>query len=210
MSSVNLNFKVKGHVLIKDKKTGEVLLDKNNAIHNQNMAVSIARGLSNTDFDAIGTHQIFALALGNGGSDVNNMSQITYLPPNVNNGAADRLYNQTYYEVVDEQQVGTPAANSVTYQQSGIDTTSIVIITATIAAGEPLGQDISDSPPDPNPNSEFAFDELGLYTYGTNGAFSNSAVPLDSLLLTHIIFSPILKTANRELVITYTLTVSVS
>jgi len=210
MSSVNLNFKVKGHVHIKDAKTGEVLLDKDNAIHNQNMAVAIARGLSNTDFDAIGTHQIYALALGNGGSDVNNMNQITYLPPNVSSGAADRLYNQTYYEVVDEQQAGTPSANSVTYQQSGIDTTSIVIITATIAAGEPSGQDISDSPPDPNFNSEFAFDELGLYTYGTNGAFTDGGVPVDSLLLTHIIFSPILKTANRELVITYTLTVSVS
>jgi hypothetical protein len=207
MSSGNINLKVKGHVLIEDKKTGEILLDKDNAIHNQNMAVAIARGLSNTDFSPVGTHQIYALALGNGGSDVNGLNQITYLPPNVSNGSADRLYNQTYFEVVDEQQSGV--TNSVTYLPN-IDGTSVVIVSMTVAAGEPSGQDISDSPPDPNFNSEFAFDELGLFSYGTNGTFVNDNVPVDSLLLTHIIFSPILKTANRELQITYTLTVSVS
>lgn len=208
MSSAQVNFKVKGHVLIKDKNTGEVLLDKDNAIHNQNMAVAIARGLSNTDFDSIGTHQIYALALGNGGSDVDAMGNITYQAPNVV-GAAARLYNQTYYEVVDEQQSGVPTDNSVTYQQSDDDTTSVVIITATIAAGEPDGQDTSDL--DTDPNAQFAFDELGLFTYGTPAEdFTNTTVPANSLMLSHIIFSPILKTANRELVITYTLTISVS
>jgi hypothetical protein len=84
----------------------------------------------------------------------------------------------------------------VTYQEStDPDETAIVIVTATIAAGEPTGQDLNDSNPDPN--AQFAFDELGLFTF-------------DDRLLTHMVFSPILKTANRELVITYTLTLSVS
>lgn len=221
MTTATLKTTVKGHVLIQDgmvlkngvlvpdENTGRVRLSKMNAVHNQNMATMIARGLSNTDAASVGTHQIYGIALGNGGSSVDSMNQITYLPPNVV-GTNARLYNQTYFEVVDEQQAGTPAANSVTYQQSTTDTTSIVIITATIAAGEPSGQDLTDTPPDPNFNSQFSFDELGLFSYGSNGAFSYTSVPSDALLLTHIIFSPILKTANRELVITYTLTISVS
>ena len=173
MSSATITTKVKGHVTIADGKTGEVLLDKDNAVHNKNMAIAIARGLSNEPADTasgIGKHQIYRMKFGNGGSDVSSMNVITY----------------------------TPQENSVTYQESPApDTSTIVICTCTIAANEPSGQDLTDSPGDPDANSQYSFDELGLFTY-------------DNLLLTHIIFSPILKTANRELVITYTLTISVS
>ena len=189
---------ITGHVLVKDKTTNEVLLDKNNAIHNKNMAIAIARGLSNEPPDGLGVgrHQIYRIKLGNGGSSIDSMNMITYQPPNIT-GAAN-LYSPTYSEVIDDAQGTTPAENSVTYQISPLpDLTTIVICTATVAAGEPSGQDLSDSPPNPDPEAQYAFDELGLFTS-------------DDLLLTHIIFSPILKTANRELVITYTLTVSVS
>jgi hypothetical protein len=124
------------------------------------------------------------------------MNTIAFQPPNVTGPTAD-LYNSTYTEVIDEAQTGTPTENSVTYQESPApDDTTIVICTATIAPGEPAGQDLTDSPPNADPEAQFAFDELGLFTS-------------DDKLLTHIIFSPILKTANRELVITYTLTISV-
>ena len=209
MTNATLRTIVKGHVKIVDAVTGEVLLDKDNAIHSANMAAVIARGLSNTDTSSVGTHQIYALALGNGGASVNSLGQITYLPPNVT-GSSARLYNQTYFDVVDENQSGTSAANSVTYQQSGTDTTSVVIVTMTIPAGLPAGQNVSDTPPDPNFNSQYAFNELALLTYGTSGSFSYTEAPSDSLLLSHIIFSPIEKTASRELVITYSITISVS
>lgn len=191
MTAAIVNTHVKGHVHIADRETGEVLLDKFNAVHNKNMAIAIARGLAN---DA--NHQIYRLKLGNGGSSIDSMNQITYQAPNVTGSGAD-LYNSTYSEIIDEAQVSTPVENSVTYQESPTDDTTIVICTATIASGEPAGQDVSDSPPNPNPEAQFAFDELGLFTN-------------DNKLLTHIIFSPILKTQNRELVITYTLTISVS
>lgn len=190
MTSI-VNTHVKGHVLIQDAATGEVLLDKFNAVHHKNMAIALARGLSNDV-----NHQIYRLKLGNGGSSIDSMNQITYQAPNVTGSGAD-LYNSTYSEIIDEAQVSTPVENSVTYQESPTDDTTIVICTATIASGEPAGQDITDSPPNPNPEAQFAFDELGLFTS-------------DNKLLTHIIFSPILKTQNRELVITYTLTISVS
>lgn len=200
MSSNPVTVNVVGHVLIKDKHTGQVMLDKNNAIHNKHMGIALARGLANeppTVLSAPGVNQIYTLKLGNGGSAIDSGNMITYLPPNVTGGSAN-LYNTTYEELVDDQQATTPSENSVTYTTNADpDDTSIVIITATIAAGEPGGQDISDSPPNSDPEAQFAFDELGLFTS-------------DGLLLTHIIFSPILKTANREIVITYTLTISVS
>jgi hypothetical protein len=208
MNSAILKTTVKGHVNIKND-LGEVLFDGPNAVHNQNMAVAIARGLSHSDYSlATGNHQIFALELGNGGTSIDSMSQITYLPPNIT-GTDARLYSQTYYDIVDPGSSLNVNGNSVTYQQSNTDTTSIVIVTMTIPAGLPAGQDPSDSPPDPNPNSTYSFDELGLFT-GSNTLFTYTTTPSDALLLTHIIFSPILKTANRELVVTYTLTVSVS
>lgn len=200
MNSSKLTTKVTGHVQIADKNSGEVLLSKYNAVHKKNMAIAIARGLSNEAADptsGIRLNHIFRIKLGNGGSNIDSMNMITYLPPNVTSAAAD-LYNPTYTEVIDESQSNTPAENSVTYQESPApDLTTIVICTATIAAGEPSGQDITDTPGNPDPEAQFAFDELGLFTY-------------DNKLLTHIIFSPILKTSNRELVITYSLTISVS
>lgn len=218
MSTEHITTSVHGHVHAAYTDNGEVVLDKDNAIHNQNMAEAIARGLSNMTGSAIGAYQIYALVLGNGGSSVSATNQITYLPPNIT-GSNARLYNATYAQPVDGSLVGTPATNSVTYQRSTTDNSSIVIVTITLGAGQPTGQDTTDTPPDPNINSQFAFDELGLYTYGTGfeSLFSGGqaigdplSIPALALQLSHIIFSPILKTANRELVITYSLTVSVS
>lgn len=183
--------KVTGHVLVTDAVSGCVLLDKLNAVHNQNMAMAIARGLAHQP-----SAPIFKIKLGNGGSAVNGSNEITYLAPNVV-GASATLYNATYEEVVDDNAAGTPSDNQVTVAPVPASTNHLVIVTATIAAGQPAGQDISDSAPSTNPEAQYAFDELGLFTE-------------DNYMLSHIIFSPILKTANRELVITYTLTVSVS
>lgn len=186
-----INAQVKGHVLITDKQTGEVVLNKYNAVHNKNLATAIARGLANAS-----NGKIYKIKLGNGGTSVNGSSEITYQSPNVV-GSSANLYNSTYEEIVDELS-GAPVENSVTHQVNADPaTTAIVICSATIAAGEPAGQNTSDTALESDPNNSFAFDELGLFTN-------------DNLLLTHIIFSPILKSANRELVITYTLTVSLS
>jgi hypothetical protein len=207
MNETIINTKVKGHVIITDGTTGEILLDKANAVHAQNLGTAISRGLAHSDYSlSTGNHQIYALELGNGGASVDSMNQITYLPPNIT-GTGARLYSQTYFDIVDP---GAQSNNSVTYQQSQTDTTSIIIVTMTVNAGEPSGQDTSDSPPDPNFNSTYSFDELALFTYGSAGTFTYTTTPTDALLLTHIIFSPILKTANRSLTVTYTLSVAVS
>ena len=55
---------IKGHVHAAYSDNGEVVLDKCNAIHNKNMAIAIARGLSNAAVDGttgIATNQIYKL-----------------------------------------------------------------------------------------------------------------------------------------------------
>lgn len=203
MSIANVSVGVRGHVLIEDRNTGEILLDKFNAIHPKNFAAAIAKGLANTqpalstiDGAAFGYHRpsvVFMMKLGNGGTSIGSLGEITYQAPNVAGNAAD-LYNTTYSEVIDGTYASTPSGNSVSYLISeDPDTSSIVICTATIGADEPAGQD--ESLNSTSSQATFSFDELGLFTS-------------DGKLLTHIIFSPIPKTAERELVITYTLTIT--
>jgi hypothetical protein len=196
MSLEQIQIPIKGHVKIVDRNTGEVLLDKNNAIHTRNLGIALARGLSNEPPDSSNRakYQIFKIKLGNGGTNINSSGDITYLTPNVIDPNSD-LWAPTYEEIVDEQNVLTPTENSVTYQENPTPSNAVSIITtATIGAGEPLGQLSTDTPG--QLNTQFAFDELGLFTS-------------DDLLLSHLIFAPILKTATRELVLTYTLTLSV-
>jgi hypothetical protein len=187
-----------GHVLIQDAVTGEILLDKKNAVHPKNMARALARGLSNNldPVDGTTSQHIYEIRLGNGGTTVNSLGELEFLPPVVEGDSAT-LYNETYAEIIDENVAGVPAENSVDYQVSPTDDTAIVICTATISASEPAGQASSDSDDSLTFENSFAFDELGLFTKRGE-------------MLTHIIFAPIVKTANRELVITYTLTVSIS
>ena len=203
MSTSMVSVKVNGHVLIKDGRTGEVLLDKKNAVHAKNLTAAIAKGLSNAvavpstiNGISYGNQRqgvVFMIKLGNGGTTIGSLGEITYQSPNVIGTQAD-LYNTTYSEVIDDSYSGTPAGNSVSYLLGeGDDTSSIVISTVTIGADEPSAQ--NETLTSTTTETNYSFDELGLFTS-------------DNKLLTHIIFSPIPKTSQRELVITYTLTIS--
>lgn len=198
---------VSGHVLIKDRATGEVLVDKYNAIHPKNMATAIARGLSNSP-----NHQIFKMKLGNRGTTINSSQQIVFNPPITTGDAAD-LYNPTYVEVIDDADSGVGVGNSVTFTNIPASSNARVICTCVISANEAY-----DNPSDTNDQGEIAggpaispyfFDELGLFTKQTSG-LSTDLDPTGELMLSHLIFSPIEHTGNRELVIVYTLTISVS
>lgn len=200
-----LHTHVTGHVLIKDTTGGvvqSIVLDKDNAIHTRNMAIAIARGLANSN-----NHQIFKVVLGNGGTTVDTNDDVFYQQPNVTGAQAD-LYNVTYEEVIDEQN-GAPAGNSVEDfpPPTPSDTTTTVKCTIVLTANEPVGQNPDDGGPTDVESGTYVFDELGLKTNDPAGPDTS---PTGGLLLSHIIFSPIEKTANRELTIEYTLTISVS
>ena len=138
------------------------------------------------------------MALGNGGTHINSSLDIVYLPPNTT-GTSATLYNKTYSQIIDGQNASVSAGDSVVSAASPSPAiTSIVTCTMEITPDEPSGQATSDDITT-NPDSTYTFDELGL--------ISQDSPPL---LLSHLIFSPVEKTANRSILITYTLTISVS
>lgn len=172
---------------------GEVVADFTNAVHPQNMARVIARGLARET-----NGWIHKMSFGNGGTHINSGLTITYLPPNTV-GTNAGLYNKTYEEIIDDANVSVGSGNSCVSSASPTPAiTSVVTCTCVIAASEPAGQANSDEVTT-DPDSLYTFDELGLFTADST-----------PLMLTHAIFSPIEKTANRAMLINYTLTISVN
>jgi len=199
--------KVIGHVQIKDD-LGNVLVDKKNAIHPGNMAIALARGLSNTSH-----YQIYKMKLGNQGTYVDTSQQIVFRPPNTS-GSTANLYNPTYVEVVDDSDAAVGVGNSVTYTNVPNSTSTRVIITCIIAANEAINRSTdqalnqTQNSAEVATNSTYFFDELGLFSAGTGQPSLLNET--DELMLSHLVFSPIEHTGNRELTIVYTLTITVT
>ena len=68
---------MQGHIKIWDPETGEVMVDKRNAIHYENMSTALANSLANKT-----TGFVHEMAFGNGGTTVDTTGVITYLTPN--------------------------------------------------------------------------------------------------------------------------------
>ncbi|CAB4138030.1 hypothetical protein UFOVP328_223 [uncultured Caudovirales phage] len=183
--------KIEGFVKIFDPVSGEVLVDKKNAIHYENISISMAQTLANRDLG-----WIYVMAFGNGGSSVDPTGVITYLPPNVTGQNAD-LYNQTYEKVVDDNSASNtdPANNNLTVLHTTGKVYTDILVSCLLDYGEPPGQQAFDN--STNFNGEFVFDELGLKTW--NGSAT------DLRLITHVIFHPVQKSLNRQIQIDYTL-----
>ena len=187
--------KIEGFVKITDPTTGEVLVDKKNAIHYENISIAMAQTLSNRT-SAQGGGWIYEMAFGNGGSSVDPTGVITYLPPNITGQKAD-LYNETYAKVVDDNSTADtdPSNNYMTViHTTGMPYTDI-LVTCLLDYGEPAGQQAFDN--STNFNGEYVFDELGLKSWAGS--------PTDLMLITHVIFHPVQKSLNRQIQIEYTL-----
>jgi len=179
-----------GHIKIFDPNSGEVIVDKRNAIHYENMSESLANSLANR---TVG--QIYSMSFGNGGSNVDPTGVITYLPPNTTGQNAD-LYNPTYSKVVDDLSAANtdPTRNKLTVAHTTGAVYTDIVVSCLLDYGEPAGQSAFDNSTDFN--GDFVFDELGLKTW--NG----SATSLR--LVTHVIFHPVQKSLNRQIQIDYT------
>ena len=132
---------LQGHIKIWDPSSGEVIVDKRNAIHYENMSISLAESLSNQ-----GTGFIYEMGFGNGGTSIDPTGIITYLTPN-STGTNASLYNQTYTKVVDDRSVNNvdPARNKIeTRHISGTNYTDI-LVTCLLDYGEPSGQEAFDT-----------------------------------------------------------------
>jgi hypothetical protein len=187
--------KIEGFIKITDPVSGEVLIDKKNAIHYENISIAMAESLSNRTL-AQGGGWIYEMAFGNGGSSVDPTGVITYLPPNVTGQNAD-LYNQTYAKVVDDNSAADtdPANNKMTVLHTTGKPYTDILVTCLLDYGEPAGQQAFDN--STNFNGEYVFDELGLKC--VSGSTSNLR------LITHVIFHPVQKSLNRQIQIDYTL-----
>lgn len=182
-------FHIEGHIKIYDPESGDVFIDKRNAIHYENMSVALAESLANS-----GQGYIYQMAFGNGGTNVDPTGVITYLTPN-SVGTNSTLYNETFSKVVDDRSVNNtdPTRNKIeTRHVTGLTYTDI-IVSCLLDYGEPAGQEAFDNVADLN--SEYVFDELGLKSYSPSG---------NGKLLTHVIFHPVQKSLNRLIQIDYT------
>jgi len=184
--------KIEGFVKITDPTTGEVLVDKKNAVNYENISIAMANTLSNQT----NVGWIYTMAFGNGGSAVDPTGVITYLPPNVT-GQNASLYNETYAKVVDQNSAANldPANNNMTVLHTSGNPYTDILVTCLLDYGEPPGQQAFDN--STNFNGDYVFDELGLQCW--NGSAT------DLFLITHVIFHPVQKSLNRQIQIDYTL-----
>ena len=183
---------LEGHIKIHNPESGHVFVNKRNAIHYENMSISLAESLGNA-----GSGYIYQMGFGNGGTTVDPTGIITYLTPN-STGTNASLYNQTYAKVVDDRSVNNvdPQRNKIeTRHVTGTNYTDIVV-SCLLDYGEPEGQDAFDTAA--NTEQQFVFDELGLVGYSSSGT---------GRLLTPVIFHPVQKSLNRLIQIDYTVRV---
>lgn len=185
-------FHFEGHIKIFDPKTGEVLIDKRNAIHYENMSIAMVNSLSNQ-----GQGTIYEMVFGSGGTTVDPTGLITYLTPNTV-GTNSSLYNQTFSKVIDQNSINNsdPVRNKMEIRHISGATYSDIVISCLLDYGEPDDQEAFDNSVDMNGN--FVFDELGLKWFNPSGT---------GKLLTHVVFHPVQKSLNRLLQIDYTIRV---
>jgi len=186
---------VRGHVKIFDPKSGEVFVDKSNAIHYENISAALAYMLANKD-----QNYIYEMHFGNGGTSVDATGVITYLPPNTT-GQNSNLYNVRYSKVVDDTSASNtdPNSNLILIRHIPGQIYTDILVSCLLDYGEPSGQAAFDNSQTLTDN--FTFDELGLFGRSTDGS---SGVTSTGPMLTHVIFHPVQKSLNRLIQIDYT------
>lgn len=180
------NTMVQGHVKIWCPDSGEILVDKSNAIHYENMSEALAQSVGNKS-----TGFINKMAFGNGATAVDTTGVITYLPTNTF-GQSASLYNQTYNKVVDDTSAlnTDPVHNYIQIRHTPGTIYSDIFVSCLLDYTEPSGQQAFDN--SATMSGTYVFDELGL-------------ISESGKLLTHVIFHPVQKSLNRLVQIDYTI-----
>lgn len=126
----------------------------------------------------------------NGGTIVLSTGRVTYKKPRVS--SLGGLYSPTYSKNINSNITSGVESdyNSVTVNHIPGQVYTDIICLCTLGLGEPEDQNVSSST---DMEGKYVFDEIGLYTDGDTG------IPLS-----HIIFHPVEKSANRILQIKYT------
>lgn len=193
----NSRIKMEGFIEVKDKITGDILVNKANQIHYENMSIAIAKSLARRD-----DGWILEMHFGNGGATVNGVGVVTYLPPNTLGQTAD-LYNATYYKVInDVSPLNTDISkNFIEVIHTNNEVYTDIKMTVTLDFGEPGDQAAFDTTT--STEGVYVFDELGIKAAPDTGEAAGTG-----LLLTHVVFHPVQKSLNRIIEIIYTIRIA--
>lgn len=242
-----LKTSIQGFVKIKDKITGEVLVDTHNDVLYGNMAAALAYSL-------IGNPNSFLyyMGFGNGGAYVSPTGTIAYRESRgginglIKNPTAN-LYNTIYVKKIsndDTQESDYDPLSKAYIPEINYSTNyEDIVIDVTLTYNEPLfnstsgyinqlqidnssfvGTTETNTSGTFNPNT-FVFNEIGLFAGSSNlfpGDYTQTVEEVNSfinqtpnfnyslgskskIMLTHVVFHPVQKSANRELEIIYTL-----
>lgn len=186
---------VQGHIKIHDPESGEVFVDKRNAIHYENISEAIAYCLANK-----GQSFIYEMHFGNGGTTVDPTGVISYLPANTGSQNSN-LYNPTYAKIVDDTSSDNPdpLRNKMEIRHVPGTVYTDILVTCLLDYGEPADQTAFDN--SQSLDGDYVFDELGLKARSTDGT---SGLETTGKLLTHVVFHPVQKSLNRLIQIDYT------
>ena len=214
---------MEGHILIRDITDDEEpveLVNKRNAIHYGNMAHFLAQCLAGK-----ANYDIHYMGFGTGGSSVNALGTITYKTTNVSEAPdvtpVSGLHSLKYFKVVDDLAPGNnaPTKNKIEVTKSTTSYTDIKV-TCTLDFGEPSIQKDFDNSTGSSDDTDFVFDELGLFSLDPStgneitGDATASATHTDfaskCYMLTHVIFHPVQKSLNRIIEVVYTLRIQMS
>jgi hypothetical protein len=206
-----IQIKLQGHLKIleyKNKndylknKPNRTLLNKRNAIHKDNASILAIKSITNRE-----NSHIAYMVFGNGGTTIDGTGNCVLLSPNDTGNSSD-LYNPVFFQLIDDTLGALPGNQMNIRHISGTKFTDIDI-RCLIDTNEPFSQTFSNmGTGEPNPGASpeniginlntdtFSFDEIGLKL-------------IDGTLLTHVIFTPVLKTANTLLEIIYTIRIAI-
>jgi len=195
-----LGLNMSGHILIKDKETGEEIINKRNAIHYGNMARIVGQALNN-----VSEARIYYMAFGNGGTSVDTTGKIVYKTPRVSEAfeSSANLYSRTFKKIV-----GLNTDTDKVEVITGATYTDLKI-TCTLGYNEPSDQELFDS--STTNEGDYIFDELSLFSYPSTPSPTDGSDPIESSnMLTHVIFHPVQKSLNRVIEVIYTVRVQLS
>ena len=208
-----------GTLKIYDRESGDVLVQKKNAIHPGNMAYVMASAIAGkpTSVNSSGNAPLINwMQFGSGGST--STTTLSYRSPRVyptydqlaitaSNSSLyvpkyEQLTTNTVYYPGEDMGAGEIVPNNTSKVKFSVDLTHADY---EAAVGESIPS--SDSSTDTSAVEAFTFDEIGLMAGVTD---SGALDKTKTLMLTHVTFHPVLLAANRTIVIDYTVTIQIS
>jgi hypothetical protein len=219
-----INVQAIGTLKISDKETGTVLVDKRNAIHPGNMAYIMASALGGkpASVNSSGSSPyINWMAFGNGGSS--STTTISYRSPRVFTtydglpitSSNSTLYSKTYQQEVvstvyapgEDMGGGNLVPENTSKVNFKVEMSHDDYEAMQQLSDPSITTPATDSSTDTNSVTAFTFDEIGLL------AGVSTPTGMDetkTLMVTHVTFHPVLLSANRTIVVDYTITVQLS